>query len=202
MFRGFRVSIKERGGRKPPCSSSSFCLRLVPVSAPSPLRSASHRPATSTGGQKDSTTTVQRHWGHPPTREEMGPPVAAEGRHWGRLKPQGRPGGHPPTGEKKERERTTVRVEGEIMGESDRAWGSTALRARCSRQARASKRAQSHMCRYARAHAHAQARGRQGTGEAGRGRHKPGANAILDKGASGWVAESADAVRARAPGGS
>ena len=59
MFRGFRVSIKERGGRKPPCSSSSFCLRLVPVSAPSPLRSASHRPATSTGGQKDSTTTVQ-----------------------------------------------------------------------------------------------------------------------------------------------
>ena len=58
------------------------------------------------------------------------------------------------------------------MGESDRAWGSTALRARCSRQARASKRAQSHMCRYARAHAHAQARGRQGTGEAGRGRHK------------------------------
>ena len=88
------------------------------------------------------------------------------------------------------------------MGESDRAWGSKALRARCSRQARASKRAQSHMCRYARAHAHAQARGRQGTGEAGRGRHKPGANAILDKGASGWVAESADAVRARAPGGS
>ena len=137
-----------------------------------------------------------------PQERKMGPPVAAEGRHWGRLKPQGRPGGHPPTGEKKERERTTVRVEGEIMGESDRAWGSKALRTRCSRQARASKRAQSHMCRYARAHAHAQARGRQGTGEAGRGRHKPGANAILDKGASGWVAESADAVRARAPGGS
>ena len=41
-----------------------------------------------------------------------------------------------------------------------------------------------------------------GDGRVGRGRHKPGANAILDKGASGWVAESADAVRARAPGGS
>ena len=59
MFqRMFRVSIKERGGRMPPCSSSSSCLRLVSVSAPPPLRSALHRPATSTGGQKDSTTTV------------------------------------------------------------------------------------------------------------------------------------------------
>ena len=53
-------SFNKREGRPKAllCSSSPSCLRLVSVSAPSPLRSALHRPATSTGGQKDSTTTV------------------------------------------------------------------------------------------------------------------------------------------------
>ena len=65
----------------------------------------------------------------------MGPPVAAEGRHWGRLKPQGRPGGHPPTGEKeKGRRRETMFRGGQIMGENDRAW--------CSREKGAPKHAQ------------------------------------------------------------
>ena len=54
-------SFNKREGRPKAllCSSSPSCLRPVSVSAPSPLRPASHRPATSTGGQKDSTTTVQ-----------------------------------------------------------------------------------------------------------------------------------------------
>ena len=53
-------SFNKREGRPKAllCSSSPSRLRLVSVAAPSPLRSASHRPATSTGGQKDSTTTV------------------------------------------------------------------------------------------------------------------------------------------------
>jgi hypothetical protein len=52
-------SFNKRKGR--PNAPLFLVIVLSPpclVSAPPPLRSALHRPATSTGGQKDSTTTV------------------------------------------------------------------------------------------------------------------------------------------------
>ena len=135
----------------------------------------------------------------------MGPP-AAEGRPWGRLNLRGGPEATHPRGRRKKgrnieqtwsgwRTRPWARA---IERGAQRSWGRGV-------QARASKRVQTRMCRYARAHAHAQARVGQGRRERRvGGRHKPGAKAVVDKGrlvATDGVAEGVDAVRARTSGG-
>ena len=140
-----------------------------------------------------------RHW-RPSTRQENGPP-AAEGRPWGRLNLRGGPEATHPQGRKRKGE-----GERQCSG-GGRSWARTIERGAQGREGRPSTRkharAQTRMCRYTRAHAHAQARGGQGTRETGRWRHRPGANAVVDKGAVGHpVRVDVGAVRARAAGGS
>ena len=140
-----------------------------------------------------------RHW-RPSTRQENGPP-AAEGWPWGRLNLRGGPEATHPQGRKRKGE-----GERQCSG-GGRSWARTIERGAQGRNGRPSTRkharAQTRMCRYTRAHAHAQARGGQGTRDTGRWRHRPGANAVVDKGAVGHpVRVDVGAVRARAAGGS
>ena len=96
--------------------------------------------------------------GHPQDRR-MGPP-AAEGRPWGCLDLRGGPEATHPRGRRREGRRgeTMVRVEDKIVGESDRAWSSKELGARCP-STREQARADTHVQVRPRAHARASPRG-------------------------------------------